>query len=133
MGTQVTGMNELLADLDSLSARATPAFRKVVARGAVNVKKSWRRRWTPVGQAPHNLPHITRGIGYDTSERGGVHFEAEIGVAASNPQAPLAHFPEFGSIKNAPLPGGWPALLEEEPRFVNAVAEVADQLLDGGP
>jgi hypothetical protein len=132
MGVRVTGFDELLADLESLPARAAPAFRRVVAKGAVNIKMSWRRRWSPIARAPHNAPHLARGVGYDTSERGGVHFEAEIGVHPANPQAPLAHFPEFGSVRNAPTPGGAPALDEEEPRFVRAVAEVAEELLDGG-
>jgi hypothetical protein len=129
----VTGLDELVDALESLPARAPAKFRLVVSRGALNIKLDWRRRWSPIALAPHNAPHLARGIGYDTDERAGVHFEAEIGVAATNPQAPLAHFPEYGSVRNAPSPGGLPALLAEEPRFVRAVAEAAEELLDGGP
>jgi hypothetical protein len=132
MGVRVTGIDELLADLDALPVDAPAKFRKVVSKGALNVKTSWRRRWSPIALAPHNAPHLARGVGYDTSEEHGTQFSAEIGVAASNQQAPLAHFPEFGSVRNAPTPGGAPALDEEEPRFVRAVAEVAEELLDGG-
>ena len=105
---------------------------KVVSRGAVQIKLDWKRRWSPeIGRPPQDLRHVIYGIGYDERRVGNHHFQAEIGVAAHNPQAALAHFPEFGSLKNAPHPGGLPALLAEEPRFVQAVADVAVELLEG--
>jgi hypothetical protein len=126
----VAGLADLLADLESLPARAEEKFPGVVSRGALQIKTDWRRRWSPVGRAPHNLPHVVRGIGYDTDHTP-PRYSAEVGVARSNPQASLAHFPELGSPKNAPLPGGLPALLAEAPKFVRAVAEVAEDLLRG--
>lgn len=131
MGVRVVGLDDLLRDLDAIPVEGPKRFRKVVAKGAFNIKLDWRRRWSPrIGGGGQNLPHIVRGIGYETDEKG-TTFSAEIGVAANNPQAPLAHFPEFGSIKNAPNPGGAPALAEEAPRFVQAVADVAVDLLEG--
>lgn len=126
----VDGLADLLADLETLPERAAEKFPGVVSRGALQIKTDWRRRWSPVGQAPHNLPHVVRGIGYDL-DRHGTEYSAEIGVARTNPQASLAHFPEFGSVNNAPLPGGAPALRAEAPKFVRAVAEVAEELLRG--
>lgn len=126
----VTGLDDLIRDLESLPARAAEKFPGVVSRGALQIKADWKRRWTPVGRAPHNLPHVARGIGYDL-DRSGTQYSAEIGVARTNPQASLAHFPEFGSIKNAPLPGGAPALRTEAPKFVRAVADLAEKLLSG--
>lgn len=126
----VTGFDDLIRDLESLPERAAAKFPGVVSRGALQIKTDWRRRWTPVGAPPHQLPHVVRGIGYDM-DRKGTRYSAEIGVARTNPQASLAHFPEFGSIKNAPLPGGSPALRAEEPKFLRAVAELAEQLLSG--
>lgn len=133
MGARVTGLAELLADLEALPEKAPSEFRKVVSRGALQVKADWRRRWSPIAAAPHNAPHLARGVGYDLdTDRAGTHFDAEIGVHRRNPQAPLAHFPEFGSVRNAPTPGGAPALKVEAPKFTRAVAELAERLLSGG-
>lgn len=130
MGVTVTGLDALIHDLERVPAEAARKFPRVVGRGALNIKNAWRRRWSPIGQAPHDLPHLRRGIGYDTRERP-TYTYAVIGINPLNPQAPLAHFPEFGSINNPPMPGGLPSLLEEEPRFVNAVADAAEQMLEG--
>lgn len=128
---QIHGLDELIRDLEEFPEKSRPKFKAVVAKGAVNIKMEWRRRWSPeVGKPPQNLPHVVRGIGYDTDETS--HgFSAEIGVHASNPQAALAHFPEFGSVNNAPMPGGQPSLDEEDPRFVDAVADAAVDYFDG--
>jgi HK97 gp10 family phage protein len=131
VGVTVTGLDELLADLDSLPARAQKEFPGVVSRGALQIKLDWKRQWSPVHTAPHQLPHLARGIGYDLARRG-THFSAEIGVAKSNPQSPLAHFAEFGSINNPPHPGGAPALRREAPKYSKAVADLAEKLLSGG-
>ncbi len=131
MGVTVVGLDELIHDLERVQSDGPPKFRKVVAKGARNIKVEWKRRWLPrIGGGAMNLPHIVRGIGYDTDETA-TTFSAEIGVSRTNSQAPLAHFPEYGSIKNAPNPGGLPSLLEEEPRFVRAVADAAVDLLEG--
>lgn len=129
MGVVVVGLDDLLADLESLPARAADKFPGVVSRGALAIKTDWRRRWSPIVTG-HNLPHLAAGIGYDT-DRHGTRYSAEIGVSRQNSQSSLAHFPEFGSINNAPHPGGLPALLAEEPRFVQAVADLAEELLRG--
>ena len=135
MAVRITGLDELIRDLEAIPEKAPPKFRKVMSKGALNIKMEWRRRWLPrIGGGAQNLPHIVRGIGYDTHERrSGTYFEAEIGVAATNPQAPLAHFAEFGTPfpPTPPHPGGLPALEEEEPRYVQAVADVAVELLEG--
>lgn len=130
MGVTVTGLDELLADLDSLPERAQKDFPGVLSRGALQIKLDWKRRWSPIAAAPHHLPHVTRGIGYDL-HRQGTRFEAEIGVAKSNPQASLAHFAELGSPTSPPFPGGWPALKTEAPKYTRAVADLAEKLLSG--
>jgi hypothetical protein len=129
---RIVGLDELIRDLEEFPVKSRPAFKRVVAKGALNIKLAWRRRWSPeIGRPPQNLPHVVRGIGYDTDENSH-SFSAQIGVAASNPQAALAHFPEFGSVNNAPMPGGQPSLDEEDPRFVDAVADAAVDYFDGG-
>lgn len=131
MGVHVVGLDELIRDLERVQTEGPKKFRKVVSKGALNIKVEWRRRWSPeIGRPPQNLPHVVRGIGYDLDETA-TAYSAEIGVDRLNSQAPLAHFPEYGSVRNAPMPGGLPSLLEEEPRFVRAVADVAVELLEG--
>ena len=131
MGVTVTGLDELIRDLEALPARSMKEFPQVVSRGALQIKMDWKRRWSPVAMAPHDLPHVARGIGYDL-HKSGTHFSAEIGVAKSNIQSPLAFFAEFGSINNAPSPGGAPALRVETPKYVDALADLAEKLLSGG-
>lgn len=128
----IEGLDELIRDLEELPAKAPKKFAAVVGQGATNIKRGWQRRWLPrIGGGRRDMPHVVRGIGYDRVPDTGTHFEAEIGVTSRNPQAPLAHFVEFGSLNNPPNPGGLPALLEEEPHFVNAVLDVAVELLEG--
>lgn len=130
MGTRIVGLRELIADLETLPERADKEFPKVVARGALNVKTEWRTSWEAIRKPPTHIPHLPRGIGYDTSSKPPV-WSAEIGVSAANRQAGLAHLLEYGSIHNPPYPGGQAALDSEEPRFVQAVADAAVDLLDG--
>lgn len=130
MGVTVTGLDELLDDLESLPARAQEQFPGVLSRGALQIKLDWKRRWSPVGAAPHQLPHVVRGIGYDLY-RHGTNLSAEIGVSRRNPQASLAFFAEFGLPTQAPHPGGAPALRTEAPKYVKAVADLAEKLLSG--
>jgi len=131
MGVTVTGLDELIGDLEALDERLAAAAPKVVSKGALHIKTAWRRRWTPISPDPAtHAPHLARGVGYDTARRG-TSFSAEIGVSPLNPQAALAHFAEYGSLKNRPYPGGLPSLLEEAPRFAQAAADMAVDLLEG--
>jgi hypothetical protein len=43
--------------------------------------------------------------------------------------AALANIPEYGTVKNAPIPGGIPALAAEEPRFEKAMQDLAVKAL----
>jgi len=132
VGAKITGLDELIRDLERFSDEGQRKFARVVGRGATNIKLAWQRRWSPrIGGGWENLPHVVRGIGYDQVPERGHHFHAEIGVTRRNPQASLAHFAEYGLVGQAPHPGGLPSLLEEEPRFINAVGDVAVELLEG--
>ena len=130
MGTRKVGLAAWIRDLETLEDRAAEALPKVVRRGAVNVKEEWRTLWEAVKKPPTHIPHLVRGIGYDTVSKP-PRWSAEIGVARSNSQSPIAHLLEYGSIHNPPYPGGKAALDAEEPRFVKAVGDAAEGLLDG--
>lgn len=123
-------MTEWQKDLETLQRRAEDAFAKVVTVGAMHIKRDWRAGWEAIQSHPTHIPHLPRGIGYDTDYRPPI-WSAEIGVSRHNPQAPLAHLIEFGSVNNRPHPAGQHALDAETPRFVRAIGEVAQELLTG--
>lgn len=130
MGTSTRGMDEWIADLETLAERAEEKFPRLLGRGALNIKNDWRARWQRLGGTGSHIPHLPRGIGYDVrSRRGG--WEAEIGVSPDNRQAFLATIIEYGTLTSRPHPGGIPALDREDPRFVRAVATLAEELLHG--
>ena len=121
ISVSIRGEKELIAEFDAAIRDLPPNARKVVARGAFNVKREWRRRWQGIAHAPR-LPY---SITYDTTESAG-EISAEIGpVDGPALQGFLGAIIEFGGIHNAPNPGGLPALELEEPRF----AEQCDILL----
>lgn len=122
---QTFGFDELARDLDRAAGKASAEVRKVVAKGALNVKADWRKRWTGLG----HLPHLPRAIGYDVTVKGST-ITGEIGPDASKKQAAIAPVVEFGSINNAPIPGGRPALDAEEPRFIKALEDLAVKLVE---
>jgi hypothetical protein len=120
-------LRELILALDQAAEQAPAEVRKVVQRGALNIKNDWRRRWSG---HPH-YPALPYAISYDTmASAGGV--EAEIGPDKARPQGALGNLIEFGSRNNAPLPGGLPALQAEEPRAQAALAALAERLLAEG-
>jgi hypothetical protein len=123
-------MADWLRDLETLPERADDRFRGVVKRGANNVKVAWRAGWEAIQSTPTHIPHLPRGIGYDT-DFASPRWSAEIGVSRANSQSPLAHLIEFGSVNNPPHPAGQAALDAETPKFVRAVIEAGEELLTG--
>lgn len=119
------GIKDLAADLDRAAAMAPIETRKVIQKGALNVKNDWRERWTGFAHAPA-LPY---SITYDTEVRG-LSVSAEIGPEHDKRQAPLANLFEYGSVKNAPIPGGAPALEAERPRLERALEDLAYRSLE---
>lgn len=118
-------IQQLADELDAATAYVPAATRAVVQKGALNIKTDWRRRWS----GHRHLRAIASTITYDTTEsRSGV--VGEIGPdRASGPAAALANIPEYGTVKNAPIPGGGPALSAEEPRFAAAMEALAVKAL----
>ncbi len=122
----MSAIRNLAGELERAVADAEREFEQVVSRGALQIKQGWQRRWRG---HPH-IPHLPNAINYDLRRRGTV-IEAEIGVDKSRRQGPLGNIIEYGTVKNAPIPGGAPALDMERPRFERAVADVAARLLAG--
>jgi hypothetical protein len=120
------GLRKLIQDLGQASKDVIDQGAKVVSKGALNIRRDWRGRWT-------GYPHIKMlpyAISYDT-RRHVADITAEIGPDKDKPQGPLGNLIEFGSVNNAPIPGGIPALDAEDPRFAQAVANLGQSLLQG--
>ena len=122
-------LDELLDDFRDLPRHLMPEVEKVVSKGALNIKGGWADRW----EGHSTIAHLPRAINYDMATEG-LAVEAEIGPAHERTQGVLAHIIEFGdleygNLRNAPIPGGKPALDEEEPKFVRNMGDVGEKVL----
>lgn len=120
-------LRNLVADLDRAQSRAVPEVRQVVAKGALNIKADWARRWSGLAHAPA----VGRSISYDQTTTA-TSVGAEIGPDKGRRQGALGNLLEFGSRNNAPIPGGLPAAAAEAPRFERALADLGERLASGG-
>lgn len=114
------GLERLVADLAHEAKVAPAEALKVVQKGCFNIKKDWRKRWSGFPHAPR-LPYA---IGYDTKRLGG-RIDGEVGPDKDKPQGALGNLFEYGSLNNAPIPGGAPALQAEQPKFEKAMLDLA--------
>jgi hypothetical protein len=112
----------LAADLALAPARLTVAITAVVSKGALNIKTAWRANASGLPHAPAYPSSIT----YDLIPSPG-RIEAEIGPDKNKRQGALGNLIEYGSSKNPPHLDGARALAAEEPRFVEACADAAQQ------
>jgi hypothetical protein len=122
---EVTGLRELIRDLEVAQLGALPGVRGVVQKGSLNIKEDWRQRWSGIGHAPA----LPAAITYDTRELS-QQVIGEIGPDKSKRQGPLGNLIEFGSVNNPPIPGGLPALQTEEPKFLKALEDLAVKAFD---
>jgi hypothetical protein len=121
----VEGLTELLAAFAKAEAEVDDKTQRVVGFGCNQIKKDWQRRWT--GYA--HIPHLPRAISYDVDSAAGV-VTGEVGPDRLREQGGLGSYIEKGTINNAPIPGGFPAIDTEEPKFERAMADMAEELLD---
>jgi len=124
----VDGLERWEADHAAMPAELDEQIRKVTGRGAFNVKRDWKARWTGY----RHIPYLPNAISYDLERAPGGGWVAEIGPDKHRRQGPLGNVIEFGTINNAPIPGGLPALDVETPRFERALADAAEKVLGGG-
>lgn len=120
-------LRKLQQDLGRVPGRAVPAVTGVVSKGALNIKEDWRKRWSGLSHAPALASAIT----YDMTAGLGT-VGAEIGPDKNKRQGALGNLIEFGSSKNAPQPGGMPALRTEDPKFEAALAAAVAATLERG-
>lgn len=104
---------------------ATTEARKVVAKGALNIKTDARRRVSGLA----HIPSYPNSITYDTVELAS-SATAEIGPDKSKRQGSLGNILEYGSPKRAPIPHMLPAAETELPKFEAAMNALAVKALD---
>lgn len=115
------GVRELAADLESVPVEKAPAFRRVVERGALNIKNEMRRD----AQSSGHYRHFHRSISYDMTGE----MSAEIGPDKDKIQGALGNILYFGTSNNAPVLSLEAPLEHEEPRFEKALADEAEDIL----
>lgn len=102
-----------------------PETRKVVAKGSLNIKKD-AQRMAPKG--PHT-PHYAKSITYEVGETK-TAVASEIGPEHGRSQAELGFIFELGLPQTPPRPHLNPAGDLEEPKFVQAMEDLAARLLE---
>jgi hypothetical protein len=128
MDAKVTGLSDLLDDLDKAAAEVVEQAKKVVGRGCNNIKKDAKKRVT--GYA--HLPHYPRSIDYDVTAEG-TTVTGEVGPNHAKLQGGLGRVIELGTRNNAPIPHLSPALDAELPAFERYLAELGYDLIVGRP
>lgn len=115
-------VDKLAADLDAIPAESLPKFRKVVEKGAVNVKTGMRAD----ASGHPTFRYFPRSISYDVTDGG---LGAEIGPDKDLVQGALGNIVYFGTSKNAPVLNINGPIDKEQPRFADALADVAEDIL----
>jgi hypothetical protein len=132
--TDIDQLENFAADLAKVAKFAPEIIRKVVQKGALNIKTDARHRSSGIRHAPMYPYTIT----YDTTARGGL-VQAEIGpdptkqVGGGPFRTPgnLGAILEYGAPKSAPIPHLGPALDTERPKFERELEAVALRSLGG--
>lgn len=125
-------LDALIHDLDvgTVRRKLMPQVERVTKRGANNIKGDWKKIW----QGHPHIKDLPRSVSYDV-ESGPDLVEAVVGPEhGRSSQATLAHLieygdAEYGNVRNAPIPGGLPSLMAEEPRYVRALADLGEEAL----
>lgn len=118
--TDVSQVQSFAADLGRMEGRMVPEVGKVVKKALQNVKDDARGRVSGHPQWKSLAPTLN----YDTFG----HLEGEVGYDDQG-QGELAGIAEFGSARHAPHPALMPSVDAETPRFMDALAKVAETLL----
>lgn len=119
-------LNDLRLALEGVGPEAVDEGKKVLGKGALNIKVDAKAKASGIGHAPH----YPRTITYDTTWTGTLG-EAEIGPdKAKGGQAHLGNFLEYGDPRTPPQAHLGPALDYEGPRFVEQVEKLGVDVLE---
>lgn len=122
----VISLSQFADEMAKAAAEFPDKVHKVIEESAKAIRDDWRSRWRGLGDAPYLWAAVT----YDVYDEGSGS-RAEIGPDKSLPQGPLGNLLEFGSINNAPRPGGLYAMEKEEPRLIEAVEDMIVESFEG--
>jgi hypothetical protein len=121
MSIDFSQVEKLASDLEAVPEETRPEFRKVVEKGALNVKNGMQRD----AQSSGHYKHFSRSISYDMTG----DLEAEIGPDKGRVQGALGNILYFGTSKNAPVLDINGPLNREAPRLEDNIANVAEKIL----
>lgn len=116
-------VRELAVDLRDAPAEQIPEIKKVVARGALNIKRDMRDD----AKSNSYYQHFHRSITYDKEDGG---LAAEIGPDKDKQQGALGNILYFGTSKNGPELSIHGPLEAETPRFRRALGGVLGRVLE---
>lgn len=120
----VTGLTEVVAQLDTATSRMLPEVSAVLGKAGLNIKRGAQRRWAGLRHAPA----LPASVSYDVIPGfGGV--SVEVGPDKSRRQGPLGNLLEFGSVNNPPHPALAPELDLEAARTVTYLDALVGKLL----
>lgn len=126
MDIDLTEVDTYIAELGRVPRDLHDEVVKVGEKGALNIKKDWSRAWS----GHSYIGPLSRSVSYDRRFRGS-EVEWEIGPDKGRPQGALGNIIEFGTVNNAPIPGGLPAMDREAPRTERALGDVLGRVLGG--
>lgn len=115
-------LDQLVTDLDKVPAEVMPKFRKVLERGAVNVKNGMRADAT----GHPTFKHFPNSISYDLKGDG---LKAEIGPDKGRVQGALGNLLYFGTSTSGGVLDINGPLNREGPRLEDFAADVAADIL----
>lgn len=114
-------LDALVADLEKIPAEKRKEFRKVVEKGALNIKNAMR-----ADAAGHRtFPHFPSSISYDMT----AEFKAEIGPDKSRVQGALGNLLYFGTSRSGGVLDINGPIAREAPRLEDFAADVAADIL----
>jgi hypothetical protein len=120
--------NSLARDMLKAAAEAIVGTRGIVQKGSLNIKNEARKNVQQ--SAPIHNAHAANAITYDTEiDAKGLVTRGEIGYDKGRPGGALGNLLEYGSRNNAPHRDLGRAFDSELPRFEDAIALMAKNLL----
>lgn len=122
--------DQFAALLEGAAVKAAKQTVAVVNKGSLNVKNDAKRN--VLQTAPVRNAHAHQAINYDVSAPGGGVVVGEIGYDKTDKRGRLGNLLEFGGggDHSPPHHDLSRALEAEEPRFVRALEDVAEDVLD---
>lgn len=114
------GVRALSATLGRVPTRLRPLAKKVVQKTALDIERDAKLK------APVDTGNLKGSIGHSDLRLGGDDYSVEIG-----PTANYGVFVERGTSRMAPQPYMGPAADRHEGPFAQAMAQIAEEALDG--